>query len=991
MARGLTAMGVVMGMLSLVVQSMKINDTQSVVGFTGMALALNFAVLPVIALGLLPWDITARGLLAMTAVLISFAAINVIVSKFGGSKGSVGLVSLAMTLNMAVIPIVALGLIPWPVIAQGIVAMGATLLVLAGINVILNNFGGGGGSLALIGMALALQMIVPTIVTLGVLPWAVISAGLIAMAAGLGVLLVAALGAQLILPGVTALAGLLLAFSAASLSFGIGSMLVVTAIGILAGVIITQGVKIVKGLGNMLEAIGNLGPALGSAVGTLVGGLISGFAQAISSNIKSIISIGADLIRALVGGILSASDTLITGVVTLFNQLVSAIIAEIPIFAVKVGNGIIAAMNILAMFIENNTDAILSAVGRVMSAIVILISTALGDVLGAIPGVGDKLKEGVINAGKKAADGLKDTFPPGMNAATSKGAEAAIDGLRDKKSSMKEEALQLSMSAVDGASKLTTFMSLVGIQGGDQFVAGIKSGAIPAQNAGDLLNQMAKAGASNGTLTEIAASLGGTFADGVFTLDNKTKAEQAGNKLSGAAKDGTKPSGDQKAGVEENGKELAGGLVAGVESMFPKAQESGEGVSKYINTGLGKVTDHSGAGKATAGSKVTGVESTIPGMESSVGNLNSKLLVLGETTDYSEAGRATGASKGAGVAGSVGVMQNGVANVNSATDPLAWTPDFTPIGLAIGGSKGAGVAGSVGVMQNGVNTINNATNPLGQAPDFTGVGAIIGNSKGNGVASGQGTMDTAVGKINSATNSLGESKDFYHTGSSMVGSLINGISNTWEASKGVISNIGSWISDHLKGSSPTKKGPLHDDWYGIVGTGAKIVTEFSKNMTKSMPKLADATINMTNFLSTSISDISDSVDTDFMNMSPTITPVIDYSNIDNLDFANFSKNITTDVTANMDYNAMNQNAQQIAQTNSVVNSLQRGFDKLSESVNDLSDVNYRQLAAIGAQSDMAVYLDRDKVGYTMTPVITDNQENASVLRDMMGGKRPNEN
>ena len=88
---------------------------------------------------------------------------------------------------------------------------------------------------------------------------------------------------------------------------------------------------------------------------------------------------------------------------------------------------------------------------------------------------------------------------------------------------------------------------------------------------------------------------------------------------------------------------------------------------------------------------------------------------------------------------------------------------------------------------------------------------------------------------------------------------------------------------------------------------------------------------------------------------------------------------------------MNQNAQQIAQTNSVVNSLQRGFDKLSESVNDLSDVNYRQLAAIGAQSDMAVYLDRDKVGYTMTPVITDNQENASVLRDMMGGKRPNEN
>ena len=992
MGVGLISMGSIIGMLALIVQTMKLDDTQSIVSFTGLALALNLAVLPIIALGLLPLDVAIQGILSVGAILLEMTILNVALEKLGGNKGTLNLMAMGVALNLAILPIVALGFLPWPKLMQGLIGMGAALAILAGINVIISKFGGSGGSASLIAMGIALNLIVGPIAILGTLPWQVVAAGIIGMGAALGVLLAAALGAQLILPGVLALSGLLSSFSLASLAFGLGATLVVSAIAALATVVITQGTKFVEGLGNMLEALGKLGPSLGKAIGTLVGGLITGFASAIASNLKELVNIGADLIEALVSGILKSSDTLINGIVTLFNQLVSAIIAEIPIFAVKIGNGIIQMMNTLAMFIRNNTDNILHAVAGIMGAVIVMITTALGDILGLIPGIGPDLKKSVIGAGKDAADGLAETFPPGMNAATQKGAEEAIKGLSGMKASMKEEAFQLSMAAQDGASQITTFLSVLGVQGADQFVQGVKSGSISSQAAGDVLKQMAAAGATGGNLSAIAEALGGTYKDGVFTPKVQQDTNDAAKKLPGEVAEGTKPTEDHKKKVKDNAEETLKPAYEVLGLAQPEFLKGGQEVKQQLTKGLNTPGgDHSKPVQDEVNTVKAGIITATPGVVGAAAAVNSQTKAeLDKTSDHSAAGKSSADTKATGVNNSVGGMNSSTAFVNQTMKSgLDVTTDHSGSGKTSANTKVNGVNSAIGGMNGAVSGINGSMNGLGYAPSFYSAGYGASASKGNGVGSGKSIVDSNVNAVNRKTDELGTSKDFSHTGDSMISSISTGMSNAFNGLKKTVHNITQWISDNLKGSSPTKKGILHDHWYGIVNTGGKIITEFSKSMDKNAPKLYSSTERVTSFISDSLQEMSNTVDTD-LNISPTITPVLDMSNLkdlSSLNMQNLNTDITSDISASLSYSAMNQNAQQSAQTNSLMYGLRNTFEEVKSKLNELNENGIKQIDAI-MNSNADIYVDKVKVGGTLSGTITDIQQDNLKWENMLGGRRP---
>ena len=950
MAVGLVGMGAVVTMLTIVINSMKVNDAQSVVGFTGLAFALNLAMVPVIALGLIPWGVTLRGVAMMSAVLGALTAVNIILNKFGGSKGALGLLGMVTALNLAVIPIVELGLLPWEITLRGIGFMTLALGALAGINVIMSKFGGGGGSGALIAMVLALNMLVPSIVVLGALPWQVVTAGIIAMAAALGVLLVASLAAEAILPGVLALSALLASFAGASLSFGLGVTMVVTAIAILAGIIVSQGTKIIKGLGDMLAAIGNLGPVLGKAIGTLIGGLISGLASAIANNFDSLVQSATQIVEALVQGLLGASGTLINGIVTLLNQLLDAILSEIPIIAVKLGNGILDLMNTLALFIQNNTAAILNAVSNVMQAVITLITTALGNMLGKIPGVGGDLKKAVIDAGKSASDGLADTFPPGMQAATAKGAEEAIKGLSGKSGEMRQQALQLAMNAKDGASQISSFLSLLGVQGGDEFVNGVKSGAIPAQQAGNLLKEMAKAGASNGSLEEMAKAMGGTYANGVFTPETAQKTADAAKKLPQTAADNAKPTDGQKTDVQAALAGLAGSGIAGVQSKTGDAGKAGSDVNNAINSALGKTSDQSGAGASTAASKVAGVNS--------------------------QRGAASGAA-------------NGINNTVSST--LSKTANHSGAGASTAASKVAGVNSQKGAASGAANGVNSALNPLGNIRDFSGAGSATGGSKARGVNSARGRMDGAVNNLNSATDALGKNKDFSSSGRSIGDSFANGISSAMGSVGRAASGLMDWAKSFFP-HSPAPRGPFSGaGWTFIRTSGETIVKSFAEGISGSVNQVTPATTT----LMQTVHDAINSVNEDLSNngaFTPTITPVVDMKNVDNLDLSSFDSLGTISggsFLSKVQYENMNQNQQQISQTNSLVSELQSGFTTLHESLDTLNNLNNGQLQVLQNQPSPDVYMDGTIVTDTLAPKMTKAQNDYNNIMAYIGGIQQN--
>lgn len=946
LAVGITGMGAVIMGLSIVVNTMKLEDKQSVVGFTGLAFALNLAMAPIIVLGLLPWGVTLRGIIGMAGVLTAMSLVSLIVGRFGGSKGTVNLLALAMGLNMATLPVIALGSMPWKNTNKGINALQDVLKALVIADVIMGNFGGSKGSVGIIAMALALNMLVPPITILGTLPWQVVAAGLLAVTVALGIFVGAGALSQMVLPGMLALAAVLSSFSLASVSFGLGVTMIVAAIGILAGIIISQGVKVVKSLGEILGAIGNLGPVLGTAIGTLIGGLISGLASAIANNFGSLVQSATQIVEALVQGLLGASGTLINGIVTLLNQLLDAILSEIPIIAVKLGNGILDLMNTLALFIQNNTAAILNAVSNVMQAVITLITTALGDMLGKIPGIGGKLKQEVMDAGKSASNGLADTFPPGMQAATAKGAEEAIKGLSGKSEAMRQQALQLAMNAKDGASQISTFLSLLGVQGGDEFVNGIKSGAIPAQQAGDLLKQMAQAGASNGSLEEMAKAMGGTYANGVFTPDTAQKTADAAKKLPQTAADNAKPTDGQKTDIQAAMAALGGSAVDGVKSKIPDAGDAASKVNDAVKNNLNKTSNHSGAGSATAASKVAGVNSQ----------------------------QGAAATAGASI-------------TNNVSNTLSRITDHSGAGSASAGSKVAGVNGQRGAAAGAAAGVNSALNPLGNVQDFSGAGSATGGSKARGVNSARGSMDGAVSNLNSATDALGQNKDFSSSGSSIGESFARGISSAMGSVGRAASGLMEWAKSFFP-HSPAPRGPFSGaGWTFIRTSGETIVKSFAEGISGSVNQVNPATTTLMQTVHDAITSINEDLSSNGV-FNPTITPVVDMKNIDNLDLSVFDSLGSIqgqEFVSKVRYENMNQNQQQISQTNGMVVGLQTGFSNLQDSMDKLNKLNTNQLDAIKNAPKPDLYVDSQLMNKQLAPGMQSAQNNYNNMLNKLSG------
>ena len=102
---------------------------------------------------------------------------------------------------------------------------------------------------------------------------------------------------------------------------------------------------------------------------------------------------------------------------------------------------------------------------------------------------------------------------------------------------------------------------------------------------------------------------------------------------------------------------------------------------------------------------------------------------------------------------------------------------------------------------------------------------------------------------------------------------------------------------------------------------------------------------------------------------------------------NLNTDIASDISASLSYSAMNQNAQQSAQTNSLMYGLRNTFEEVKSKLNELNENGIKQIDAI-MNSNAAIYLDKVKVGSTLSGTITDIQQDNLKWENMIGGRRP---
>ena len=221
--------------------------TKGIATLLFMATSLLIVSGPLITLSFMPWDKVLIAIGELSLLLAALTVSAILIGKFASAAGTgfvTGMASillLAVSLNMITVPLIALSLIPWDKLVQGLFAVGIVLTVLVALSALMATITGGGtmllavaGSIALLGVALNL-LIVPVAV-LSVLPLEQVAKGLGVLTAallvlvGIGYLAIGASIGLIALGGSIALIGLglvLAGLGMTAMSGGLASLLLI--------------------------------------------------------------------------------------------------------------------------------------------------------------------------------------------------------------------------------------------------------------------------------------------------------------------------------------------------------------------------------------------------------------------------------------------------------------------------------------------------------------------------------------------------------------------------------------------------------------------------------------------------------------------------------------------------------------------------------------------------------------------------------------------
>lgn len=434
--QGTLAIGVLTKVLLIALTSiseMKIDKKQfaAVIGaFIALSIAVMLMSISVAILGSMKLSTVAQGIGAVMVLVYGMVMAAKLLSKDSATmiKGVGSMIAMGIAINMLIIPIVALGLLPLKVIAQGIIAVGVLIGILVGFVLLLNKATSDFGkmvaiSVMMVAFAFSINMLVGAVALLGFMDTVKMVQGLVGLAAI--VLLLVAI-ANLMPPtaivgaGALLLTALALNVAAAAVAqlgqYGwkeilssVGKMLIVV-LAIVAVAFAAQGAIVgIASLTMLAFALNLFVSALSSAAGfsweTLSNGLWAigiGLGILIAAGYLAIgaapgliaLAVAIGVLGLVIIGILGAF-TLLAITFTAFLALAASAGPAIAAGLVTVASGIGAAAAIIAAA-SPAIQAALIGVFNAVEASAPAMSRALGAFVGAL---GPAVNELVILAG----------------------------------------------------------------------------------------------------------------------------------------------------------------------------------------------------------------------------------------------------------------------------------------------------------------------------------------------------------------------------------------------------------------------------------------------------------------------------------------------------------------------------------------------------------------------------------------------------------------
>lgn len=714
--------------------------------------------------GVLAFDAAAVGMIAMSLALNMLATALLILSNIPLAKLGVALLGLAGALAIITVAGYAMAGVSLTFIAFGAAAALIGVAIM-GVGIGINDLATAFQTLAKINFSVAIKnfkalvdgiiSILPTIIKAILDGIGQILLGIVSLSPQIIAAIISLIGdVEAILPS---LLSLLLDF--------------IVSLDILVPAIINLGVNIIKGL---LQGIMSLSETVGDTLVTVLSvaidslsivipkminfalDMVQAFIDGINNHINDFAKTGVNIISNFAIGIIDGITTnipvlvdhLINAIMTLVNGILDAIGKNVPVLVDKLVTTGIQMITGLATAIETYGPALNAAILKLFGAITVEIIDSFSTILVMFLKPFDKFDGGLSSKVGEMANSAKKAVKSSFSEEEAKElAEAAangyVAGLSTPVKSAADASAALGTASKSGVEGIPTILGILGSQGGQQFVAGIQSGQIPASEAGNIMKQAAAAGASGGDLTAIAKAFGGTYSNGVFSMSGASKG--AGYSLKVNAESGT--SGGDASG---HGATVGSTYAAGVRSGAQSAQLAGEGLKN-----------------------------------------NAK----------------------------------------------------------------AGTSGG----------------------NFSGEGSGAGRSFGDGVASQTSHASTAgAGVRDAAGNKLSETRDYSGSSSKIAESYNDGLSGWISRVAATASNIVQSVADIFTHNSPAKKGPLSaKGWYKLARSGGIIVDNYLSGIISSKQKVVEAATAVTQTLADSLQNATENE----LSFQPTITPVMDLSNI----------------------------------------------------------------------------------------------------------------
>ena len=347
-----------------------------------------------------------KGVLALTAVIAVLTG-TVFAAGFADTKSVFAIIAMTAAVLAIGNAVERLGKLSWMEVAKGLVALAGALIIMV--------VAAGAAEAVAIGMvalglaAAGLSVFVKALEGLSKLNWAQVAVGLVALAGGLAIFIAAAFLTQMVIPGMLVLTACLISLGFALLPVAITMAAFAAVLGIAAATGSAAFLVLIEGIKGLSALLPQLAIDLANA--------IANFIITLGSKAPEL----AVAMAALLGAIIYAINANIPGIVATLFILIQAMLTELANHAYEFGE---KGATILANFLNGIADNI----GKVIDAATNVILNFLDGIARNGPKIIDKGMWTVL----KLLEGVRDAinkYAPRFNKVGREIAWAIVDGM----------------------------------------------------------------------------------------------------------------------------------------------------------------------------------------------------------------------------------------------------------------------------------------------------------------------------------------------------------------------------------------------------------------------------------------------------------------------------------------------------------------------------------------------------------------------------------